>query len=352
MIPEYSAYASASGNDTSISTLVTVEGYTDVQPTAGCNLEGVTHQGRVYNMLSTTGGWEDGPKVAPADYISVTNSQSIAATPGVSYPFSWEGAVYCSELGLFYANVGSGNLENPTISGPQALWYFNGQNPSGFATSITLTASADGTWEVTSGSDRINLSASSGTSITVTPTGSHFSGAKLDTCVVVTVSSFSSAPFCLTVRTPWELVADPDDTYTTKSDTNGYSTSLGYNVYDNLYVVLSASTFWNEVVGTSTSQNGSNWGMYGTVSSPGDTQPLQDFLSGPGLKNSPPPLPTPTYNNPPSGQTVFCLARQSIYVGSNAEPGGVGTLVQSDNLTYWIDHGTHSSIVEPPRPPQ
>jgi len=49
---------------------------------------------------------------------------------------------------------------------------------------------------------------------------------------------------------------------------------------------------------------------------------------------------------------MYEQASQTIRVGNTNNPGGLGVLVQTDNLTYWIDHGTHENIVVPNRPPQ
>lgn len=353
MNPVYSFYVIATGSGGDITTYVEVYGYAQVLP-PNCGAQYI-HTGAAYNKISNTGGWLFGPPVCPSCYIMVQNNQNLSGTPGSTYPFNYEGKVTCSRVGVVYDNYGSQQLMLPSIKGPNTLWYFHGQNPLGYATSITLTANENVGWQVTSGSNRINLSTNSGTTTIVTPTGTHFSGALMDTCVMVTTSGFSSAPSCLTVRTPWELVPDLIDSSNPQDNGHGYSTAVAYYVHDNFGLALPETVFWNETVGTAANQNGSNWATCcGPIqSSNGDTGTggvLEDFLSGPGFNNSPPPSPTPTYNCPPSGQTVYRIAPQSIYIGS--DQSGVGTFVQSDVLTYWIDHGSHSSIVQPPRPPQ
>ncbi len=54
------------------------------------------------------GGWEAGSPVYWADYLSMTNDQELAATPGTEYTFSSEGEVICGFVGspIFLANRG------------------------------------------------------------------------------------------------------------------------------------------------------------------------------------------------------------------------------------------------------
>jgi hypothetical protein len=351
MTPEYSLYVNATGTGGDITTYVQVYGYAQVEP-PDCGNGTYTHTGAAYNLISNAGGWEYGTPTCPSCYIDVENNQNLSGTAGSTYPFKFEVRVTCSRAGIIYDNYGSEQVTLPSIRGPDTLWYFNTQNPSGYATSITLTANMDVGWQVTSGNDRISLSTNSGTTTNITPTGEHFSGALMDTCVMVTTSGFSSAPFCLTVRTPWELV--PDGTVTTVPWPGyGYRSSIAYYVYDNLYVQLPHDAGWNEILGPATEPPGSNWATCcGTITPGGapSTSPLVDYLVPPGLNNSPPPSPTPTYNNPPNGQTPYREIPQTIYVGTTGP--GVGTLVQSDALTYFIDHGSHTGIQSPAKPPQ
>jgi hypothetical protein len=81
-----------------------------VQIEPGCTLTGVTHQGKVYNTISTVGGWVNGPTVWPPNYISVTNSQTFRGTPGTTYPFNWVAEIYCSKIGVFFYDSGNSNI--------------------------------------------------------------------------------------------------------------------------------------------------------------------------------------------------------------------------------------------------
>jgi hypothetical protein len=110
MQPRYSDYVSVSRDGGTIYTTVQVSGYTQVQIEPGCTLTGVTHQGKVYNTISTVGGWVNGPTVWPPNYISVTNSQTFRGTPGTTYPFNWVAEIYCSKIGVFFYDSGNSNI--------------------------------------------------------------------------------------------------------------------------------------------------------------------------------------------------------------------------------------------------
>jgi hypothetical protein len=244
-------------------------------------------------------------------------------------------------------------FSQPTISGPNTVWWFNGQSPSPttYPISITLTSTggAGTTWSVNQADAKVNLSSTSGAQIRITCTGSHFSATANDISITATANDLDSVVFTITTRTPAELSFLAGQSGTVQDDTYGYVTDLNYNILDQLGAVISGDINWNEVVGPPTSQNGSNWGTYALQTGGGST-PLLDELSGPQLNANPPPSPKPKYDNPPIGATVYLLATQLIRVGSSTS--GSGDEVQSDNLTYYIDQGAHTSVVLPPPPPK
>ncbi|MGA9964283.1 MAG: hypothetical protein WBQ10_03680 [Terriglobales bacterium] len=244
-----------------------------------------------------------------------------------------------------------GGAVTPTITGPNTVWWFNGQNPSPTTYPVSITLHSTGgpgtTWSVTQADAKVKLSSTSGTDISVTSTGTHFSATGGDISITATVGDAASPAFSITSRTPAELSFLKSSTVL--DTTYGYVTDLDYNVLDQLGSVISGDIYWNEVVGTPTSQNGSNWGTYALQTGGGST-PLLDELSGPDVNATPTPSPKPKYDNPPTGATVYLLATQLIRVGTSTS--GSGVEVQSDNLTYYIDNGAHTSIVIPPPPPK
>ncbi len=245
---------------------------------------------------------------------------------------------------MFYVAPGK-----PSVSGPNTVWWFSGHNPDGtdYPTSITLTsdAGASTTWRVVQEDGKVNLSTTSGASVTITPTGTYFSGTAGDISVYADANGQESAAFTITAKSPWKLtpylpVTVCDPTYT-------YVTDLTYDLEDQFEGIMSYPIDWNESVGACVSENGSNWGPICIDTSPGSTGPLLDSLAGPQLTYS--PTPSPQCNLPPAGTTEYEEVPQSIYVGSSDT--GAGVLVQTDILTYYIDQGKHTSITSPD-PPQ
>jgi len=137
----YDVYTTVSIVQTTIYTSVTVDGYASMPPSAGCSLQGVTHQGAAYNLLSTTGGWVYGPTQCPSCYINVSNNQNIKGSPGVAYPFHWQGQVKCSKAGVFFARSATTNITD--------VWAVISQRTSGTVSSddaaIGAYDSAEGT---------------------------------------------------------------------------------------------------------------------------------------------------------------------------------------------------------------
>jgi hypothetical protein len=131
----------------------------------------------------------------------------------------------------------------PTISGPNTVWWFNGQNPNpaAYPTSITLTSTggASTTWSVNEANAKISLSSMSGAQVSVSSSGGHFSGTAGDISIYVTAGGQQSTAFTITSKTPWRLVArGPSPACFASPQT--YSTTLSYDVHDNFDTVMSA----------------------------------------------------------------------------------------------------------------
>ena len=173
----------------------------------------------------------------------------------------------------------------PTISGPNAVWWFNGQNPNSasYPTSVTLTtpSGSSATWSATSGGSRVSLSPS-GNHVTVTSSGNHFSGTVGDISITVTVNGQTSGPFTMTAKTPWKLVprASSPSTQCFTSPTS-YVSTVSYDLHDNFDTLMSNDVGWNEVLGTFASESGSDWGNYAFSATGAATNPLEDLLSPP-----------------------------------------------------------------------
>jgi hypothetical protein len=107
MSPQYSSYDSESYDNTNLYVNETVDGYTTIGNTEFCNISGTTHHAWVNNTLNGKGGWQAGPYVAPASYISFTNSQFIPAHPGVNYSNTIQAEVLCSAVGDIFGTPSS-----------------------------------------------------------------------------------------------------------------------------------------------------------------------------------------------------------------------------------------------------
>jgi hypothetical protein len=293
-------------------------------------------------------GWTTGnPNVATASGNVIT-AAGVGSTSDYAYVtnHTTDSRGYCRYFSV--PTFGTVNVA-PTISGPNTVWWFNGQNPtSSYPISVTLTSSGGSstTWSVSQADAKVSLSPSTGSQTTVTSTGSHFSGAVGDISITATASGVSSAPFTMTARTPWKLSLKSRST--SCDPTYVYITDISYNVLDNLSSVIANDITWNESLGQCQSANGSNWGTICVTPGAGSTNPLLDQLGGPPLSDK--PSPAPKCDTPPTGTTPYETVPQTIRVGSATT--GTGVLAQTDTLTYYLDQGNHTGIIVPPQPPQ
>ena len=240
------------------------------------------------------------------------------------------------------APSGNDNVK-PTISGPNTVWYFNGLNPPGYATSIQLTSSggASTTWSVTAGANKVNLSTTTGSSTTVTSSAAAFSSAVGDIKVTATVNGQTSVPFSITSRLPLSLAAG---TIQTSCDSQfGYTTVLQYTILDQLLTSLPSGALVNEswTTGVVNDFNGTNWGRSpanGVTVPPGAT--LADSIEGADLGSSPTPVPLCNGDS-----TAVQHWGQDIRVGSLTI--GSGYRVQADTLQKYKGRAAHLAIVSP-----
>jgi HEAT repeats len=276
-----------------------------------------TDFGDITGVDSCGGGNED---ISPLfnSFASASAAIATVASPGTVSGVS-AGTTTASATGVVFYGAGdyctAREVEvtapvtvQPTITGGNTVWWFNGQNPdpTDYPTSITLTSSAGSStsWSVTQNDAKVNLSSTSGDTVTVTSTGAHFSASSGDITITATASDVASAPFTVTARTPWKLVPVSINTFCNSSPLT-YSTEITYNVIDNLSATMSSDIFWNEAVGTLACANGSNWCRIGVIRGGGDSNPVTDILSPPSLNASPAPSPTPVCNAQGTGTTLL-----------------------------------------------
>lgn len=236
----------------------------------------------------------------------------------------------------------------PTISGPNTVWWFNGQTPTGYATSITLTASGGSggySWGISNGSNMIRLSGTSGSSVTASSTGTAFSSTTTDISVTVTdtASGLSSTPFYITSRRPYLLVVG---TITDQCDpTWGYDDFFNYTIKDQMGAALPNSVALNEYWTTAVVNDyaSTNWrrasaGNLTTAS----TTPAQfaDEIQGENI-NLPP---TPSTACPSAGQAVDHWG-QEWFIGSLTS--GSGAAVQTDTIQKYTNNAQVQGITSP-----
>ncbi len=234
---------------------------------------------------------------------------------------------------------------NPMISGPNTVWWFNGESPAGYATVVTLTSSggAATTWSVTAGADKITLSATSGSQVTVRSSGTTFSSSPGDISVVATANLQSSAPFTMTTRKPYQLAVPVIQHFC--DSLFGYRDAISYEIRDQLGAIVPFAVDWNEQFTSSCFQDNvqGNWCSYGLPTQVGASGTiLVDYISGPGVNNAPPPNPMPVCVGDSTQQQHW---GQQFRIGS---PGvGFGVRVQTDNIVRFMNHAEHQNVVSP-----
>jgi hypothetical protein len=238
----------------------------------------------------------------------------------------------------------------PRISGPTAVWYFNGENPSGYATQITLTTSTNATswqWTVVSGSDKVSLSGNGTGAVTVT--GIAPSANPNDVSITVKVNGVTSNAYRLSVLVPHQLVyIDEEDLL---DGDYGYTSIIDYQLFNQFGNQLPSSVPINEHFTSSVISDfaGSNWkrgAELGGAQLPGN---VQDWISGQLLSAIPAPYPTPIH---PCTLTLGYLCNTpvhhftgEIYVGSLVS--GRGRRVETLIWQRYTDHASHTNRVSP-----
>lgn len=114
-IPNYASYNNISTDGTNIYTSVVVDGSGEMifNGGNGCgsiNYGTIVHWPAALNVISIpgsstyVGGILSGSQVCPDCYLSETNNQSVAATPGADYNFESDGMVICSLAGEIFGS--------------------------------------------------------------------------------------------------------------------------------------------------------------------------------------------------------------------------------------------------------
>jgi hypothetical protein len=233
----------------------------------------------------------------------------------------------------------------PAITGPNTVWYFGGQNPSGYATSITLTSSSGSstTWTVTAGSNKVNLSTTTGSQTTITSSGTAFSSSVGDIGMKATAGGVDSAVFTVTSRKPYFMSPNTGLYVAGCPDSSqGYVSKVYYTIEDQLSAVLPSNVpqneFWTSLL-QKDYPGGTNWVQntaQGSVVGPVNWFDMIGAYTGTGA------MPTVNCSGP---HTAVVHWGQQWRFGSTAS--GQGQLVQADTLQKYLDDTNHTSVVSP-----
>ena len=291
------------------------------------------------------------PDIATVNSSGAVTGQS-SGTTRITAKFSDYDYTYNSSCPQTLVPGGGGGIADvtPTITGSKVVWWFNGQSPASYPTSVTLTANFVGAtswaWSVTNtGTGRISLSSTSTQSVKVTGTALSSKGGN-DISIKVQVNGTggpTSAAFPMTVEGPQSLqaVGTPTDTCVNNS---GFQSQLTYQIYDNLgYKMLTtvpANESWtSSAVADYTSEN---WGQNATSNGNATDGQLTDTIT---QYDSTPGQWYPTPACPNNGSTAVVHWGQEWMIGSTTS--GSGAAVQTDTLQKYLDHGRHLNIVSP-----
>ncbi|MCA1568136.1 MAG: hypothetical protein LC803_21325 [Acidobacteria bacterium] len=248
----------------------------------------------------------------------------------------------CSTFGA-QARPGGSVTSRPRPSGATNVWWFNGETPAGYATTITLTASPTGApaynWAVVSGADKVTVSPSGNT---ISVTGANASAFQ-EVGVQVTVNGVSSRPFKLSVRAPHRLVLNSNFDHSAHG-TLGYLTRIHYRIEDQFTDLLPTSVGINEqfTTGVINDYPGTNWVRGpegGATVSPVD---WADAITGQDMSTSIPPSTAPC--------SPLCSTRVHHFNGGwfvGSEVVGRGRRVQTNTWQRFTDHAEHTNRVSP-----
>lgn len=322
------------------------------------NIRGVEQDQNCYGSLQPQYYWGDTWTVDNTSVITIDGFEDAAdvtavATGSANVIGHWEVYHYTFQHDLDgpYCEESSEETEpaapvdvKPTITGPQTLWWFNGQTPSGYAVQITLNTSCSGSswqWTVNSGNNKVTLGTNGSCSITITSAAP--SGTQSDVSISVTVGGLTSTPYLLTVRAPHSLSYQGDNH--ASSSAYGYTSKIGYDIRDQFGTLLPTDVLINELftTGITNDYSGTNWIRapqgFATVSPSG----WDDTITGQPVSQA---IPAPTAPCSPPCSTLVHHFSGEWYVGSATS--GIGVKVQTNTWNRYVDHATHSNRQSPP----
>ncbi|TAN24000.1 MAG: hypothetical protein EPN33_04050 [Acidobacteria bacterium] len=190
---------------------------------------------------------------SPGQVEAWADIPNVIQNPGSGYPCSCG----CWSSDFF----GSADVTvDPVITGPTDFWWFGGVNPSGYATSVTLSASSGSgyQWSVDSNPGEVDTSSLTGSSLTVTASGGPLTAATV--AVSVVVNGARSGEFYLQPHEPYKLSALGPLDYA--DSTYGYRSFVQYDILDQTGAPMPSPIPLHEEWCSSTVEDysGTNWG--------------------------------------------------------------------------------------------
>jgi len=273
-----------------------------------------------------------------------SGNPNVYTNPGTS------GADYYIKLWCQYQPIHDFNftINSLAITGQTDLWWFNGESPSEYDLSITLTSSAGSPtqWEIVAGTDKVTMSVSNGTQTTLTSTGIAFSGSVGDILVRASAAN-ETADFAVTSRKPNRLLPVSQSYVCDDSEPSyGYRSIVLYVMQDQLTNDLPRGVPVNEQWTTGPVSDyhnpETNWRFGTEVGQITEDAVFTDEIGGewPGLPAI--PLPTCDGNSEPIQHWGQSMQVGSVTIGS-------GVTVQTDTLQKLRGRALHTNVVSPPQ---
>jgi hypothetical protein len=246
------------------------------------------------------------------------------------------------------------------ITGPDTVWWFNGQQPqnSKYKTTVTLTGTAGYSnyiWKAIAGSDEVKPSTSSTNTVEITSKDRSPQKTPEDIEIQFYIKGRGdSAIFKMTALSPYRLMflRNVDFPATHFKKPVGYESDIHYKILDQMGNVLPYPVPWNEHFTGPVKRTGDNWVRGNEV--PGVVDPTDTadhvsiFADRTGVLHPEARFPVPGSNAlrcSSPGQTYVDMWPGNWHVGVLATGGG--TEVQTNDWVRFIDHARHCNLVSP-----
>jgi hypothetical protein len=236
-----------------------------------------------------------------------------------------------------------------------ALWYFGGEHPSGFSTTVLLRADGYGdptalTWTITRGSDKVAfVGAPTGPEVHVT---SRAGSARADDVAIeVRESAAASHEDTVTVRKPHRLIQRfvrhyancPPAFPTCPATCPAHWTEIGYRVVDNVGGTIVGATVNEHFPSAKTNDQTNDWVSPASFA----TVPVWPNTDGTFIDYWWIACGTPSPVNPgdPHDNDSVDRLQHEFYVGSRTS--GRGVRVQTHTAHRYLGHTVHENIRTP-----